>query len=270
MDTVGIGGEADAEDTILVRREGAVAVVTLNRPDVLNAMTKPMARAYADALRAADADPEVRAIVVTGAGRAFCAGADLGVLRQGPEAIRRFVPDARDLPDLALRLRKPVIAAVNGPVVGIGFAYMLGSDIRFAARDAKIGTAFARLGLVAEYGLSWLLPRVIGTPWALDVLLSGRTLLAEEAARVGIVHHVTEPGEALTGALAYAADIAANCAPSSLATIKAQVYADLDRTHDEALAHTLKLMDASFGGPDLAEALDAQKVKRPPVFGPLT
>ncbi|MGA5704122.1 enoyl-CoA hydratase-related protein [Peterkaempfera bronchialis] len=265
--TAGTPAEREAgERPVLMRYEGPVAVVTLNRPQVLNAMTAEMAAAYADALRTADADPAVRAIVVTGAGRGFCAGADLSMLEQGPEAIRAFVPPAEDLPDLALRLGTPVVAAVNGPVAGIGFAYMLGSDIRFAARDARISTTFARLGLVAEYGLSWLLPRVVGMPWALELLLSGRTVDAEEAVRLGLVHHVTEPGETLDRALEYARELAANCSPASMAAIKAQVYADQERGRGAALRDTLALMDASFDGPDLAEALAARVQRRPPVF----
>ncbi|MYQ30619.1 enoyl-CoA hydratase-related protein [Streptomyces sp. SID4956] len=254
---------------VLVRHERAVAVITLNRPDKLNAMTGAMSVAYADALREADADPDVRAIVVTGAGRGFCAGADLAVLNEGAEAIRKFVPAAENLPHLALRLRKPVVAAVNGPVAGIGFAYMLGSDIRFAARGAKIATSFSRLGLVAEYGLSWLLPRLIGTAPAVELLLTGRTVDAEEAAALGLVHHVTEPGDVLRAALDHAADLAAHCSPASLAAIKSQVYGDLERPLSQAVDHALSLMDASFDGPDLAEALTARDHKRAPVFAPL-
>lgn len=261
--------EPTGQDPVLVHHEGAVAVVTLNRPHVLNAMTQPMATAYADALRAADTDPAVRAIVVTGAGRGFCAGADLSVLEQGAAEIRRFLPAPEDLPDLALRLRKPVIAAINGPVAGVGFAYLLGSDIRYAADGASISTTFARLGLVAEYGVSWLLPRVIGTPHAMDLLLSGRTIDAAEAARIGLVHHVTPPGELLARAVGHAAELAARCSPASLAAIKAQVYADLDRPRAAAVADALARMDASFDAPDLAEALAARAEKRAPVFPPL-
>ncbi len=262
---VATGSPSDL-DPVLVRRERAVAIITLNRPRVLNAMTPAMATAYADALRAADTDPQVRAIVVTGAGRGFCAGADLGVLNQGPAAIRHFLPAVEDLPDLALRLRKPVIAAINGPVAGIGFAYLLGSDIRFAARTASIGTSFSRLGLVAEYGVSWLLPRVIGTARALELLLSGRVIDADEAARLGLVHHVTEPEDLLTRAVDYAADLAAHCSPASLAAIKSQVWGDLERSRTEALDNTLALMDASFDSPDLADALAARAEKRAPAF----
>jgi enoyl-CoA hydratase/carnithine racemase len=254
---------------VLVGQEGAVAVVTLNRPAVLNAVTPSMAVAYAAALRAADADPGVRAIVVTGAGRGFCAGADLGVLAAGAEAIRAFVPRPEELPSVAFRIRKPVICAVNGAVAGIGFAYMMGSDIRFAAADAKLSTTFARLGLVAEYGLSWLLPRVIGSAWSLDLLLSGRTITGQEAARIGLVQYVSAPGAALPDALDYAARLARDCAPSSMAAIKAQVYADLKATDEEALTRALQLMDVSFGGADLAAALAARTAGRAPEFGPL-
>ncbi|MFE9096760.1 enoyl-CoA hydratase-related protein [Streptomyces sp. NPDC007264] len=267
--TIGTAHTADG-DSVLVRHERAVAVISFNRPRVLNAMTLGMARAYAGALREADADPAVRAVVVTGEGRGFCAGADLSVLGGGAEEIRRFLPPREDLPDLALRLRKPVVAAVNGPVAGIGFAYLLGSDIRYAASDASISTSFARMGLVAEYGVSWLLPRVIGTPHAMDLLLSGRTVGATEAARIGLVHHVTDPGELLARAVDHAAELAAACSPASLAAIKAQVYADLERTRTEALAGALTRMDASFDGPDLTEALAARAERRPPVFPPLS
>ncbi|MGW6362393.1 enoyl-CoA hydratase-related protein [Streptomyces sp. NPDC055092] len=256
--------------TILVRHERQVAVITLNRPDKLNAMTGQMQSAYAEALRSADDDPRVRAIVVTGAGRGFCSGADLAVLREGAETIRAFVPPPEDLPLLTLRLRKPVVAAVNGPVAGIGFAYMLGSDFRFLARDTRISTSFARLGLVAEYGLSWLLPRLIGTSAALDLLLTGRTIDAAEAARIGLVQRVSEPGDVLADALAHAADLAAHCSPASLAAIKAQVYGDLDQPLDAAVARALKMMDATFDAPDLAEALKARTEKRDPQFEPLS
>ncbi|WP_211360119.1 enoyl-CoA hydratase-related protein [Actinocorallia herbida] len=256
------------ESVVLVEVERGVAVVTLNRPQALNAMTLEMSLAYSEALLAADADPEVRAIVVTGAGRGFCAGADLGILEQGGDAIRKFLPPAKDMPRLALALSKPVVAAINGHAVGIGFAYALGSDVRFAASTAKLATAFSRLGLVAEYGLSYQLPRLIGVSAAMDLLLSGRTIDAAEALSLGLVNRVVEPEELLPAAIAYAADMAENCAPSSLAAIKHQVYGHLDLAEPEALTETLGLMDASFGGADLAEALLARNEKRKPVFTP--
>lgn len=258
------GDEAEAE--ILVSVDDGVCVVTLNRPKALNAMTHTMATGYAEALRAADDDPKVRAIVVTGAGRGFCAGADVAVLRQGAETIRRFVPARENLPALAYDLRKPVVAALNGPVVGIGFAYALGSDIRVAEESAKIATLFSQLGLVAEYGVSWILPRLIGLPAAMDLLMTGRTITAEEALRLGLVHRVVPDGTGLAAAVEYAANLAANCSPASLQAIKEQLYADLGRTRDDALTDTLARMNVSFGEPGLAEALAARAEKRPAVF----
>jgi enoyl-CoA hydratase/carnithine racemase len=261
--------QPSASPEILVRREGAVEVISLNRPDVLNAITPPMGAAYASALRAADADPGVRAVVVTGAGRGFCSGADLGGLAQRATTIRKFAPRREDLPLVAFRIRKPVICAVNGPVAGIGFAYMMGSDIRFAAADAKISTTFARLGLVAEYGLSWLLPRAIGTAWSLDLLLSARTITGEEAGRIGLVQYVSSKESVLADAIAYAARLAESCSPQSMAAAKSQVYADLELTQSDALTKALELMDESFGRPDLAAALAARRAGQPPEFGPL-
>jgi enoyl-CoA hydratase/carnithine racemase len=256
-------------DVVLVERHDRVAVVTLNRPGKLNAVTRELSDAYAARMRAADADPDVRAIVVTGAGRGFCAGADLSILSAGADALSQFLPPTEDLPQLALDLRTPVIAAVNGPVAGVGFAYMLGSDIRFAAQGATMSTTFARLGLVAEYGLSWLLPRLIGVPAALDLLLTGRTIDAHEAARLGLVHAVLPPADLLDHAIAYGNDLARHCSPFSLASIKAQVYADAARDRASALADTLERMHHSITRPDLAEAMRARSEQRPPEFGPL-
>ncbi len=168
------------------------------------------------------------------------------------------------------QLSKPVIAAVNGAVAGIGFAYMMGTDIRFIAAEAKIATSFARLGLVAEYGLSWTLPRVVGTGRALDLLLSGRAITGEDAVTYGIAEFVVPGAELLDAALAYAQDLAQNCSPTSMAVIKRQVALDLERLEGEAMADTLSLMMTAFEGPDLAEALDAREQKRPVAFPDLT
>jgi len=261
--------QVEQPDVVFVERHDRVAVVTLNRPDKLNAVTRELADAYAVRMREADADPDVRAVVVTGAGRGFCAGADLSILSAGADALSQFLPPTRDLPQLALDLRTPVIAAVNGPVAGVGFAYMLGSDVRFAAAGATMSTTFARLGLVAEYGLSWLLPRLIGVPAALDLLLTGRTIDADEAARLGLVQAVLPPADLLDHAIAYGNDLAHHCSPFSLASMKAQVYADVARDRASALADTLERMHDSIARPDLAEAMRARSEQRPPEFRPL-
>jgi enoyl-CoA hydratase/carnithine racemase len=256
-------------DVVLVDRRDQVALVTLNRPDKLNAVTRELADAYATSMRAADDDPDVRAIVVTGAGRGFCSGADLSILGAGADALSQFLPERENLPQLALDLRTPVIVAVNGPVAGIGFAYMVASDVRFAAEGAPISTTFARLGLVAEYGLSWLLPRLVGLPAAMDLLLTGRTIDAAEAARIGLVHAVVPPDDLLDHAIGYARDLARNCSPYAMASIKAKLYADADRDRATALTDTLARMRHSITRPDLAEAIRARAEDRPPEFPPL-
>jgi enoyl-CoA hydratase/carnithine racemase len=253
---------------VLVARDGRVATVTLNRPEKLNAVTPQMQSRYVEALRGLDAESDVRAIVVTGAGRGFCSGADLSALTAGPEALRGYAPTLEDLPTVALDLRKPVVAAVNGPVAGIGFALMLACDVRFVAEDATLSTTFARLGLVAEYGLAWLLPRVVGTARAAEILLSGRTLTAQEAARIGLAHEVTPAGQALTRAAEWAHDVAGHCSPRSLAVMKQQIYADPDLPRDAALQRAIDLMLQSFTWPDLAEAMRARAEKRAPRFPP--
>ncbi len=258
----------EADPTVLYERSGATATITLNRPDKLNALTLEMQLAYIDALDRADSDPAVRAVVVTGGGRAFCAGADLEVVNAGPEALRELVPSTAVMPAHALRIRKPVVAAVNGPVAGIGFALMACTDIRFASSTARVGTTFARLGLVAEYGLSWLLPRQIGLPAAIDLLCSGRTIDADEALALGVVQRVYAPDELLDAAHAHAESYAA-CSPHSLAVIKRQVYADLHRPLSDALDEALGYMYEAFEGDDLREAMAARAANRPPMFGPL-
>lgn len=260
--------EEQARETVLVERDRGVAVVTLNRPDKLNALTPHMQLRYVEVLRELDADPDVRVVVVTGAGRGFCSGADLASLAD-TDRLASYAPDASVLPTVALDLRKPVVAAVNGPVAGIGFAVMLAADVRFLAAGVRVTTSFARLGLVAEYGLSWLLPRVVGTGRALEILLSGRALDSDEALSVGLVHEVVAERPVLDRALEWAHDVADHCAPRSLATIKRQVYGDLDRPRGEAIDRAVSLMLDSFGWGGLQEALTARVEGRDPVFRPL-
>ncbi|WP_432842540.1 enoyl-CoA hydratase-related protein [Dactylosporangium sp. CA-092794] len=253
------------EKTILYEVQAGVATVTLNRPDRFNAFIPEMGAAYNDALRRADADPGVRVVVITGAGRGFCGGADLAFLESidagtSPEGVR---------PQLAAEIRKPVVAAVNGSAAGVGFALPLFCDVRFVAAEAKLTTTFARLGLVAEYGTAWMLPRLVGLGPALDILLSGRTLSGEEAKAIGLAHRALPAGEVLKAAQEYAADMAANCAPRALATIKAQVHADLERPLAASADAALALMQASFGSPDLPEAMAARAERRLPSFQPL-
>src|SRR6202142_3475538 len=187
---------------------GHIATITLNRPDKLNAWTSIMEQEVRAAFEQADADENVRIIILTGAGRGFCAGADMSLLSsvadQGlDEAGRAYAvrnagnggisgarPDFQKKYSYFPAISKPVIAAINGPVVGLGLVIALYCDLRFASDSAKFGTAFARRGLIAEYGLAWLLPRIIGHAHALDLLLSARIIDSHEALRMGVVNRV--------------------------------------------------------------------------------
>jgi enoyl-CoA hydratase/carnithine racemase len=248
---------------------GGVATVTLNRPDRLNAWTREMSAQYFAALERAAADPAVRAIVVTGAGRGFCAGADMDLLQAigGGEAV---VGEVRWVPSRMLEIPKPIIGAVNGACAGYGMVIALMCDIRFAAAGAKFTSAFARRGLIAEYGISWLIPRLTGAARALDVLLSGRVFLAEEALEMGLVNRLVAPEAVLADAQAYGRDLAENCSPTSMAVIKRQVYGHLDSELGAALEESLRLMDQSLTGDDFREGVASYVEQRPPRFRPLT
>lgn len=259
---------ADLLDTVLYDVTDGVAVLTLNRPERLNALLPGMGQQYADLLRKADADPDVRAIVVTGAGRGFCSGADLGILAGSPDALNDYLDgmDIDTLPTAALRIGTPVATAINGPCAGIGFVLAISADARFAAPTATFSSTFARLGLIAEYGSTWLLTRIVGLGHATDILLTGRTLSADDALAMGLVNDVSD--DALARAMTWAQDIAANCSPSSTAVIKRQLMQADTQTLSEAVDSSLIEMRAAFGRPDLSEAIAAKVAKRPPVFPP--
>lgn len=169
-----------------------------------------------------------------------------------------------------MTIRKPLVAAVNGAAAGLGFVEALYCDVRFASPDAVFITAFARRGLVAEYGLSWLLPRLVGHGRASDLLLSGRRVDGEEAARIGLVDHLAPADELVERAVAYAADLAASCSPWSMAMIKEQLALDAERSFTESVDEADSLMRASFRGADIAEGVASFTERRPPVFAPLS
>ena len=186
----------------------------------------------------------------------------------GETDVTQFVGERH--PHFVTTLRKPIIAAINGACAGIGLTQALMCDVRFAAAGAKFTTAFSRRGLIAEYGISWILPRVVGWSAALDLLLSGRMFYAEEAAALGLVKEVVPPDELLPRALAYAEDMALHCAPSALAVIKEQIYGDALRHLPDTSAQAEKLMHESMLRPDFIEGITAFFEKRPPEFPPLT
>jgi enoyl-CoA hydratase/carnithine racemase len=169
-----------------------------------------------------------------------------------------------------LTIPKPIIAAINGPCAGLGLVQALMCDLRFAANGAKITTAFVRRGLVAEHGISWILPRLIGPARALDLLLSGRVVLGEEAAALGLVNAALADERLLEHSLAYARELATHCSPASMATMKRQIYADLDRGLAETLETANQLMFASFAGSDFTEGVSSFVERRAPRFAPLT
>ena len=251
---------------LVIEREGRVGVITLNRPERLNALLPGMLAEYGSALDALDADDDVRAIVVTGAGRGFCAGADLSVLDSGPQALQGYMDGlgVDRLPTRALSLRTPVVMAVNGPAVGIGMLLALCADVRFAGTTASFTSAFSRLGLVAEYGIAWVLPRLVGLSAATEILLSGRTVPAEEARSLGLVTDVSDDPRA--AALDWAQDIAEHVSPDSVRAMKAQLLAATTSTLGEAVEDSLTAMRASVSGPDLAEAMRARSEGRHPRF----
>jgi enoyl-CoA hydratase/carnithine racemase len=253
-----------------------VAVLTLNRPDRLNTWGGDIATAFYAGLDRAEEDPAVRVIVLTGRGKAFCAGAQLGAMGSSignvAQAIEKtdegklasLVGDRQ--PYYLTTLYKPVIAAINGSCVGIGLTQALMCDVRFAAAGAKFAASFARRGLIAEYGVSWILPRLTGWGVALDLLLSGRTFLADEAADLGLVKEVVPPERLMKRAMDYAEDIAQNCSPASMAIIKRQTYGDAMREVVQASSRAEALLHESLQRPDVIEGITSFLDKRVPRF----
>lgn len=269
--------DPSADTTVLYEVQDQVALVTLNRPERLNAWTSGMLERYFDRLAQAARDPEVRVIVVTGAGRGFCAGVDMDSLDHLSSAAGE-TPEPRAGPRQADRRRsqmfpltvaKPIVAAINGACAGLGLVQALMCDVRFAASGAKLTTSFARRGLIAEHGISWILPRLGGVGVALDLLMSGRVVMAEEAAALGLVSRVMPRDELLSYSIDYARDIAANCSPRSLASIKRQVYRHLATDPVAALHESNWMMTNGASRRDFKEGVRSFIEHRPPSFEPL-
>ncbi len=258
-----------------------VATITLHRPERLNAWTAQMGAEYRGLLQLASDDQRVRVIVVTGSGRGFCAGAEsedlAGHARRG--AYDSGAPADQDMPGYGIRpefdaelayhfgVPKPIIAAVNGPVAGIGFALSCFCDLRFAAEGAKFTTAHGRLGLPCAFGLAWLLPKLIGLPRAMDLILSSRTFTAEEALSFGLVTAVVPGADLIPHVTDYARMLATSVSPASLAASKRQVYEAFHLSAAESVRAAEELLSPMMAGPDYREGVAALREKRPPVFG---
>jgi enoyl-CoA hydratase/carnithine racemase len=261
-----------------------VATITLNRPDKLNAWTAVMEGEVRAAIGEAERDSGVRVIILTGAGRGFCAGADISLLssvaEQGIDKKRRAQalkntnvrkvkgvrPDFQRKYSYFPALSKPVIAAINGPVVGLGLVISLYCDLRFASDTARFGTAFARRGLIAEYGMAWMLPRLVGVPNALDLLFSARMIDAAEALRMGLVNQVYPQDVFLDKVREYARDLASGVSPRSMRVIKRQIYDAMFQTLEETFTISEREMIASLLSDDFKEGVAHFLEKRAPNF----
>jgi enoyl-CoA hydratase/carnithine racemase len=247
--------------------DDGVALITLNRPDRRNGWNPEMEARYFALLEVADRDPAVRVAILTGAGSAFCPGVDSG--RLNLIAGQPLDLTGRRSPVRSWAFRKPLIAAINGACAGMGLVQALLCDVRFAARGAKFTTAFTRRGLVGEYGVTWLLPRLVGIGHATDLLLSGRVFDADEAQRLGVVSRVESPEQLLPVAREYAQDMARNCSPRSLAFIRHQLHTDPQGGLDDTLRSAYLAMAAAAVSPDFREGMDSFLQKRDPAFPPL-
>lgn len=260
--------------------ENRIATITLNRPRRLNAWTGRMHTEYRWCIEQAEENSEVRAIVITGAGRGFCAGADSQALEGHVEkgGYDSGITEELANPGYGVRpefdtnfafhfgLTKPVIAAINGPAAGVGFVLACFADVRFAVPGAKLTTAHGRLGLPAEFGLSWLLPRLIGLSRAQEILISSRVFLTEEAHQMGLIHQLAPPDELLPCVYAYARSFAQTLAPSSLRVTRHQVYTDLHRDIGSSVSESELLLNQMTTTLDYREGVRALLEKREPNF----
>ena len=278
----------EAYEDILYTVQDRIARIALNRPKKLNAWTPAMEESVRRALTAAAADDAVRVIVVSGEGRGFCAGADMGLLeglssqaidvqRVLAHGTQRATGPASELGPAVvahyggrfgylMAVHKPIIAAINGPCAGIGLVFALFCDLRFASAEARLTTAFAQRGLIAEHGASWILPRLIGPANALDLLLSARFVDGAEAERLGLVNRAFAHEHFMSDVIAYARRLADSVSPRSMAVMKAQVWKSLFQDLGAALEVADHEMAKSFTSEDFKEGVAHFIEKRAPRF----
>ncbi len=258
-------------ENLLFDIQGNIATITLNRPEKLNAFTTEMLHAWADALQECQRNDQVRAIVLTGAGRAFCSGGDvqgMGERKQAESPIERkhsLANRVHRIPLIMADLDKPVLVAINGVATGAGLDMALMGDIRIAAKSARMAETYVRVGIMAGDGGAWYLPRIVGIPRALELLWTGRFVDADEAARIGLVNKVVDDAQLMSATYEMAENIAAG-PPLAIRMMKRSVYQGLStdvRTHlDQVSSH----MAVLFSTQDHQEALNAFKEKRQPEF----
>lgn len=267
---------------IIYQVDDPVAVIKFNRPEALNAFTSRMLAEIRHALAAAETDEKVVGIILTGEGRGFCPGMDMNALNAISDGDAGKTDDLAELkakpgdPELGdnfqvtysylMSIRKPVIAAINGACAGLGLAIASMTDLRIVERSAKFSTAFSQRGLIAEHGISWTLPRLIGSGNALDLLWSARKFTGEEAKEIGLAEKLVEDGESLATAIDYVRNLAASSAPKSLQVMKAQIYRHMNMQLGDAMRETNDWMAASLQRNDFREGVRSFIEKRPPNF----
>jgi enoyl-CoA hydratase/carnithine racemase len=274
-----------AYEEIVYEVADRIATITLNRPTKLNAWTGQMEKEVEQAMLAAGQDDQVRVVILTGAGRGFCAGADMANLdglaqsNNSVETLKKILgdrsngarrdgvrPDFQKTYSYFPAIDKPVIGAINGAAAGLGLVVSLYCDIRFASDQAKFSTAFARRGLIAEHGISWMLPRLVGVANALDLLFSARLIDAAEALRIGLVNRVIPQDQFIAEVRKYAIEVASASSPRSTRVIKQQVYGALFQTLAEAIEVANEEMVQSFASQDFKEGVAHFLQKRAPAF----
>jgi enoyl-CoA hydratase/carnithine racemase len=260
----------DTSELVLVAIDQGVASVVLNRPHRQNAWTPGLGQAYFSALLGLSRNQDVRVIVVSGAEGSFSSGADGTLLAHIADNSGHQMSADRRPYWLPLSIGKPIIGAIAGPCFGVGLQQALCLDFRFADESAKFSTAYVRRGLIAEMGMSWFLPRLIGAGNAAELLLSGRVVRAPEAERIGLVNRVFGAGTVLDETLAFARTMAATCSPRAMRELKGQLYRDLMSSLLPAYDRSEELLLQAFTWPDFAEGVRSFGEKRPPAFPALS
>ena len=254
---------------ILFERDGAIARLTINRPDAANALDMPTGRALVEAAIECDTNPEIRCVTLTGAGRMFCAGGDIGVMAQAGDKVGAVVGELANIIHMAMarfaRMNKPMVNLINGSAAGAGFGLALSGDIVLAARSAKFQAAYAALGVSPDGGLSWLLPRLVGLRRAQEIIITNRRIEAEEAAAIGMITRVVDDEELAEEGARTAAALAAG-ATRAIGAMRTQLLGSFETSWETQLEIEARGIGAAIGGPEGREGVAAFLAKRKPDF----